>query len=107
MRFIIFVVDQQSRSASGDEMAAIDAFNDKLRANANWVLAIGIGSPATAKKFDNRGGLNLSESGSLFDADDFYSGLWLIDAVDSNEAQSLAREASLACNRVVELRPLL
>ena len=107
MRFIMFVVDQQSRSASGDEMAAIDAFNDKLRANGNWIMAIGIGSPATATKFDNRGGLNLSEPGSLFDSDDFYSGLWLIDAADANQAHALAREASLACNRVVELRPLL
>jgi hypothetical protein len=107
MRYIFFVVDQQSRSANGDEMAAIDAFNDKLRANGHWILAIGIGAPNTATTIDNRSGANRAESGSIFNSDDFYSGLWLIETASSEEASALAREASLACNRVVEMRPLL
>jgi len=42
----------------------------------------------------------------LFDSKEHYSGLWLIDAADAETAKKLAFEASKACNRKVELRPL-
>jgi hypothetical protein len=107
MRYIIFVIDEQSRSASGDEMAAIDAFNDSLRARGHWITAIGIGGPNTATVIDNRADAEVLSAGSLFETDDFYSGLWLIEAETSERAQQLALAASKACNRRVELRPLL
>lgn len=107
MRYIIFVIDELSRSASGDEMAAIDAFNDSLRAGGHWVMAIGIGGPGTATVIDNRSGAGVVAAGSLFQTDDFYTGLWVIEAESADQAQRLALEASKACNRRVELRPLL
>ena len=33
MRYVIFVIDDTTNSANGNEIAAIDAFNDALRAN--------------------------------------------------------------------------
>ena len=39
MRFIIFVIDDQTEKASGIEMAAIDAFNEMLEANGHWMTA--------------------------------------------------------------------
>jgi hypothetical protein len=39
--------------------------------------------------------------------DEFYSGMWIIDADSHEVAERLARAASQACNRVVELRPFL
>lgn len=107
MRFIIAVIDSQSGSASGDEMAAIDAFNDGLRANGHWIIACGVNSPSTATVFDNRAGAGIVIDGPLIDNDEFMSGFWLIEAENLEIAQQLAAAGSKACNRKVELRPLL
>lgn len=107
MRFLISVIDSQSNSASTDEMDAIDKFNEKLRENGHWILACGIDSPKSATLIDNRNGANLVKAGSYNQADEYMSGFWLIAATDLEEAQRLAVEGSKACNRKVELRPLL
>jgi hypothetical protein len=41
------------------------------------------------------------------DREEFYIGFWIIEAKDQEEAQNLALEASLSCNRKVELRQIL
>jgi hypothetical protein len=43
----------------------------------------------------------------LYDNPEFMSGFWLIHAADLEEAKALASAGSKACNRRVELRPLL
>lgn len=48
MKYLISVIDDQSNSASGDEMAAIDVFNDRLQSEGHWVFAGGLGSPSNA-----------------------------------------------------------
>jgi hypothetical protein len=107
MKFAIFVIDDESRSGSSKEMAAIDAFNERLHANNHWVMAVGLESPKNALLIDNRSNTNEIQSGSLFDQPDFYSGMWIIEATDLATAKQLAAEGSLACNRKVELRPFL
>jgi hypothetical protein len=107
MKFAIFVIDDESRSDSSQEMAAIDAFNERLHANNHWVMAVGLESPKNALLIDNRSNTNEIQSGSLFDQPDFYSGMWIIEATDLATAKQLAAEGSLACNRKVELRPFL
>lgn len=107
MRFVIFVIDDRSASGTDDEMAAIDAFNEKLEANGNWIYAAGIGRPTAATLIDNRNGLGEQVSGSVFTAEDNYTGFWLIKADSEAEALALAAEGSKACNRRVELRPFL
>lgn len=107
MRYVIFVIDGSSGTASGGEMAAIDAFNDKLQAGGHWILAAGIGSPATGRLLDNRSGAGRVEQRSLNSADEYYSGFWVIEAATAELAESLAAEGSRACNRRVELRPFL
>lgn len=87
-------------------MAAIDEFNDQLRANDHWIFAWGLQDPKTATVIDNRGGANLSTGKPLFEAIENFSGLWLIETENSETARRLAFEASKACNRKVELRPL-
>ena len=116
MRFVMFVVDGATETASHGEIAAIDEFNDDLRREGWFVIAVGIGAPGTAQRFDERT-FDSHESqmhrgtsqvaGSLQDADEFYSGFWIIDNVDQETAQLLAARASRACNRKVEMRPLL
>jgi len=106
MRFLISVIDDLSNSGTPAEMEAIDAFNDGLRENGQWIFAWGLQAPETATVIDNRNGANTETGTPLFDAKENFSGLWLIDAADAETAKKLAYEASKACNRKVELRPL-
>ena len=107
MRFIIFVIDGTSNSAIGSEMAAIDAFNNRLSAGNHLLLAAGIAEPSRATLIDNRAGAGIETKGSLFTAPEHYSGFWIISAESEEQAKVFAREGSAACNRMVELRPFL
>ena len=106
MRFLISVIDDLSNSGTPAEMEAINAFNDGLRENGQWIFAWGLQAPETATVIDNRNGANTETGKPLFDAKENFSGLWLIDAANAETAKKLAYEASKACNRKVELRPL-
>jgi len=106
MRFLISVIDDLSNSGTPSEMVEIDKFNDSLRANNQFIFAWGLQAPETATVIDNRAGANLETGKPLFDAKEHYSGLWLIEADSPETAKKLAYEASKACNRKVELRPL-
>ena len=107
MRFLVAVIDDTARSATTDEMAAIDEFNDRLVADGNWVFACGIGHPTTATVIDNRNDAGLASQGQLIDAAEYVCGFWIVEAEGLDEAQRLAAAGSKACNRKVELRPLL
>ena len=107
MQFLISVIDDQTGSATPQEMAAIDAFNDGLRAAGHWVVACGITAPSEASVIDGRGAEPVVTHGPLHESTDYIAGFWLVNAPDARTAQSLASEASKACNRRVELRPLL
>lgn len=106
MKFLISVIDDQSNSGTEEEMTAVDAFNDGLRANDQFIFAWGLHAPETATVIDNRNDANVETGKPLFDAKEHYSGLWIIEAADAEIAKKLAYEASKACNRKVELRPL-
>jgi hypothetical protein len=106
MRFLIAVIDNQSESATGDEIAAIDEFNDGLQANGQFILACGIHSPAEATVIDNRLGAGISTDGPLNNSNEYMSGFWLIKADSIEQAKELAAAGSKACNRKVELRQL-
>jgi len=107
MRFLISVIDGQSNSGTETEMQAIDAFNDQLEANGNWIFACGLADPKTAKVIDNRADANDVTEGPLVSQAEYVSGFWIIEAKDETEAHTLALAGSKACNRKVELRPLL
>jgi hypothetical protein len=103
----MFVIDTATNSGNPSEMQAIDAFNDELHANGHWVVAAGIGAPTTASVFDFTPGNELIKQGSLFKEEFFYSGFWIIEAENAEAAKQLAAKGSRACNRRVELRPIL
>lgn len=107
MKFIIFVIDDQTEKAGADEMAAIDAFNDSLEQHGHWITAAGINHGAAATVLDNRAGAGIVTPGSLYNQDEHYSGFWLIQADSHERALELAAAGSKACNRKVELRPYL
>jgi hypothetical protein len=105
--FMIFVIDDLTASGTPEEMVNIDAFNDKLREKGHWVFAGGLSAPSHGNVIDHRKQANVSTGQPLFNAPENYSGFWLIKADDLDTATRLAFEGSHACNRRVELRPLL
>ena len=105
MKYILFVIDTEPNSGSQQEMIQIDAFNEKLQSENKFIFAAGIGSSKTATTIDNRAGKNQLTKESL-NSDEFYSGFWIIQA-EPTEVEDLAKQASAACNRKVEIRPFL
>ncbi len=110
MQFLISVIDDTTGSATPGEMAAIDAFNERLVADGHWVFAGGLSAPGTATLIDGRGGEAVVTAGPLHTigaGQDYLSGCWIIQAPDHETASRLAAEGSRCCNRRVELRPFL
>ena len=101
------MIDDLTASGTPEEMAAIDIFNEKLQQIGHWITAGGLAAPESATVIDNRNGANLETGKPLFATKENFSGFWLISADDQDEARKLAFEGSQACNRKVELRPLL
>ena len=107
MKYLISVIDDHTGLATADEMSAINAFNDRLRAQGHWVFAAGIGAPSTATVIDNRGGKALLTNGPFLESKEYVAGFWIIEAPGLDVALNLAAEGSKHCNRKVELRPFL
>lgn len=107
MKFIIFVIDDGKNLANPSEMANIDAFNQKLIDNHHFIHAAGIQSGDNATVIDNRNDMSRITLGSLYQDPAGYTGFWLIEAQDENQALDLAKEGSKASNRKVELRSYL
>jgi hypothetical protein len=107
MKYLVSVIDDETDSATPAEMAAIDAFNDRLEAEGHWVFAGGLASPSTATVIDNRGGQALVTDGPFLESKEYLGGFWIIEASDLDVALELAAEGSRHCNRKVELRPFL
>ena len=108
MRFLINVIESIDRPAhSRKEIDAIDAFNNEMVAAGERVLAVGIASPENSIQIDNRDGQVKYIKESLADSNEYVSGFWIIDVPNQEIALELAARGSKACNRRVELRPLL
>jgi hypothetical protein len=107
MQYLVSVLDDTSDSATPDERAAIDAYNDRLEADGHWVFAGGLAAPSTATVIDNRGDEPLFTDGPFLESKEFVGGFWVIGAPDLDVALKLAAEGSKHCNRRVEVRPFL
>ncbi len=112
MQYLVSVIDDgqalaanDSASATASEMAAIDAFNDRLRAEGHWVYANGLAAPETATVIDNRGQEPVFTDGPFLESKEFLAGFWIIEAADLDVALELAADGSKSCNRRVEVRP--
>ncbi|KTR11535.1 YciI family protein [Curtobacterium luteum] len=114
MRFLINVIDDGQAAAAGRtesateaEAAAIDALNERLDADGWIVLAAGVSAPSDATVVDGRGAEPSFRRGPAVDTTEYVAGFWVLDLPDQRTAEQIATEASRACNRKVELRPLL
>ena len=114
MQYLISVIDdttdeevRRTGSATAAEAAAIDVFNARLQAEGSWVFAGGLGSPSTATVIDNRGAEALVTDGPFVESKEYLAGFWLVEAADLDAALELGAAGSKACNRKVEVRPVL
>ena len=107
MQYLVSVIDDTTGLATPDEMAAIDTFNEGLKAEGRWVFAGGLGAPSSATVIDNRGGEAMVTDGPFLESKEYLAGFWVIEAADLDVALRLATQGSKACNRKVEVRPFL
>ena len=107
MQYLVSVIDDTAGLATPDEMAAIDVFNDRLKAEGHWVFAGGLGAPSSATVIDNRGEEAIFTDGPFVESKEYLAGLWIWEAADLDVALTLAAEGSKACNRKLEVRPFL
>jgi hypothetical protein len=113
MMYLFSVIDGSRPAHEGsarpdeDEEAALDAFNERLQAEGHWVFAGGLGAPSSATLIDNRDGAGLVTDGPYLESKEYLGGFWIIEAPDLDVALKLATEGSKACNRKVEVRPIL
>jgi hypothetical protein len=105
MQYLISVIDEGTELADPGEMAAVDKFNDRLRAEGHWVYANGLAEPGSATVVDARGEEPLFTDGPFVESKEFLAGFWIIEAPDLDAALKLASDGSKACNRKVEVRP--
>lgn len=106
-QYLISVITDSPELATAQEMAAIDVFNDQLRADGRWVFAGGLAGPDAATVVDSRGGQPVLTDGPFVETKEYLIGFWIIDAPDLDVALKLAAEGSKACNRKLEVRPFL
>ena len=107
MRYLVSVMDDKTNAATADEMAAVDAFNERLQADGYWVFAGGLNSPSTATVVDNRGSEALVTDGPFVESKEYLVGFWIIEAPDLDVVLKLAADGSKACNAKIEVRPFL
>ena len=107
MQYLVSVIDDTAGLATPEEMAAIDVFNDRLRAEGHWVFAGGLAAPSSATVIDNRGEEAMFTDGPFLESKEYLAGLWIWEAADLDVALKLATEGSKACNRKLEVRPFL
>jgi hypothetical protein len=107
MQYLVSVIDDKTGSATPDEMAAIDAFNDRLEAEGYSVFAGGLAAPSSATVIDNRGAEPMFTDGPFLESKEYIAGFWVVEAADLDVALKLAAAGSKHCNRKVEVRPFL
>ncbi|MEU8802309.1 YciI family protein [Spirillospora sp. NPDC048819] len=105
MQYLVSVIDDTGDLAAPEQQAAIDAFDDRLKANGHWVFAGGLTVPGSATVVDNRGEEAMFTDGPFLESKEFLVGFWIIEADDLDVALKLAAEGSKACDRKIEVRP--
>jgi hypothetical protein len=106
-QYLISVLDETAGTATAEEAAAIDVFNEQLQADGNWVFAGGLGMPGTATVIDARDAQAVLTDGPFVETKEYVAGFWIIEAAHFDVALRLATQGSKSCNRRVELRPIL
>ena len=109
-QYLLFVhyVDGAGATPPDDMEAAfeaVNAFNEQLQANGQWVFAAGLQPPETSTVVDATGADVVLTDGPFSEAKEQIGGFWIVEAPDLDAALDLARQGSAACKAPVEVRP--
>jgi hypothetical protein len=91
--------------AMADAVRAVDSFDRKLHEQGAWVFAGGLHPATTATVVRAQDGDMLITDGPFAEAKEQLGGFWIIEAPDLDAALVWAREATVACQGPVEVRP--
>ena len=105
MHYLLTVIGDTDTPTDESAPGAIDAFNDRLKAEGRWVFAGGLTDPADATVTDSRGGEPVFTDGPFVESKEYLAGFWVVEADDLDAALALSAGASRACNRKIEVRP--
>jgi hypothetical protein len=89
-----------------DMFRDVETFNQKLRDTGNWVFACGLHEPSSSTVVQVRDGEFLMTDGPFAEAKEHLGGFWVVKAPDLDAALEWARQATVACQGPVEVRPL-
>lgn len=85
-------------------IAAVDEFNNGLKADGAWVFAGGLHPPGTATTVDNTGASPVLTEGPFVQATEYLGGLWVIEVPDLDTALAWAERCSKALQSRIEVR---
>lgn len=85
--------------------AAVEVFNQELRASGAWVFAGGLQPPSSATVLRAAGGDVVMTDGPFAESKEQLGGFWVIEAPDLDAALEIGRRGSVACGGPVEVRP--
>jgi hypothetical protein len=83
----------------------VGEFNEKLQASGSWVFAGGLYPTDRSTTVRVKGDDTFTTDGPFAETKEQIGGFWVIEAPDLDDALVVAREAALACNGPVEVRP--
>lgn len=85
--------------------ADVDAFNKELQEAGAWVFAGGLQPADIATVVKVQGEDVVTTDGPFSEAKEQLGGFWVIEASDLDAALEWARQATVACQGPVEVRP--
>lgn len=88
------------------QLEATGAFSDRLRDEGSLVFVNGLAEASASTVVDGRGSTPIFTDGPYLESKEVIAGFWIIDVADLDEALRLAAEASRACSRPIEVRPM-
>ena len=85
--------------------AAVDTFNEEVKAAGAWVFAGGLHPADTATVVKATDGDVVTTDGPFAESKEQIGGFWVIEAADLDAALAWAAKGSAACRGAVEVRP--
>lgn len=96
----------ESAEENAAQMEATGVFNARLQDEGHFVFANGLAEASASTVVDGRDGAPILTDGPYVESKEYIAGFWIIRAADLDEALSLAVDASRACRRRIEVRPV-
>jgi hypothetical protein len=101
--------DPNQQMPEGDDLmqlfADVEAVNQDIRKNGQWVFGGGLEHPNSATVVDNTGTKVSITDGPYVETKEMLGGFWVVELPDLDAALQLAERASKACRGPVEVRP--